>query len=372
MKIFESLIGQSHVFDTLERAVQMSEKFYNSNNEMTHAWLFTGASDFEMSNIARTFAAALNCPNEGCGICTVCQEIMSKMHPDVEILTVGKLSIKVDEVREVIYRASWMPLTVNWKIIILENVDQLTESAANALLKSIEEPNARTVWILCAKSIYQVPPTIRSRCRILNLNLENEYSIAQSLSRYFGVNHEKATHVSRISNANLDRAIYILKNEQTLLVRSQVLNLISTIRSINQAFQNANRIFQIIEKEVNLDLLNNSTKLIAEQIGKNQESNKSRSDISYKLTRVKINWVLDDIFAYYIEKMRKETNLRNSINIISNAIEVEDTNLIALNQNYLNIMTEIEYSRTALSRRLSPILCLENLLVTISKYESSE
>jgi DNA polymerase-3 subunit delta' len=131
---------------------------------MTHAWLFTG---FGREQAAVLFAASLLCRNQGCGTCPNCSTVLAGSHGDLELVKTDGLSIKIDDVRELVQRASWSPSTANYRVVILESAERLTDSAANALLKAIEEPGLRTVWILCAPSDADVIATIRSRVRVL-------------------------------------------------------------------------------------------------------------------------------------------------------------------------------------------------------------
>ena len=136
---------------------------------MTHAWLFVGPPGSGRSNAARAFAAALQCPRGGCGTCNDCRTSLSGAHPDVTLLRTEKLSIGVDEVRDLVSRANVAPVGRRWQIVVVEDADRVTERGADALLKSIEEPAPGTVWLLCAPSADDVIVTIRSRCRELRL-----------------------------------------------------------------------------------------------------------------------------------------------------------------------------------------------------------
>ena len=130
---------------------------------MTHAWLFTGPPGSGRSNTAVAFAAALLCESGGCNNCLNCRTAIAGTHADIELIETEGLSIKIDEIRELITRASRSPSVGGYRVVVIEDADRLTESAANALLKAIEEPGLRTVWLLCAPSATDVLPTIRSR-----------------------------------------------------------------------------------------------------------------------------------------------------------------------------------------------------------------
>ena len=139
------------------------------SQEMTHAWLFTGPPGSGRSSAALAFAAGLVCPQGGCGDCIECRTALDGIHGDVEVIKTEGLSIKIDEIRELLVRVAWAPSVAPWRVVVMEDADRLTESAGNALLKAIEEPGASTVWLLCAPTLHDVLPTIRSRARHLQL-----------------------------------------------------------------------------------------------------------------------------------------------------------------------------------------------------------
>ncbi len=166
--VFDDLIGQEHIIDILQLAANASRNGAKTQ-EMTHAWLFTGPPGSGRSSAAVAFAQALICPNNGCGTCSDCNSSKTGGHLDVEVIRTEGLSIRVEEIRELLTRVAWAPSLGSWRVVVMEDADRLTESAANALLKAIEEPGTRTVWLLCAPTLHDVLPTIRSRCRHLQL-----------------------------------------------------------------------------------------------------------------------------------------------------------------------------------------------------------
>src|SRR5262249_26040551 len=132
---------------------------------MSHAWLFTGPPGSGRSIAARAFAAALLCEDEGCGRCQACRTARAGSHADVKVVISDQSQIKVDPMRELVRQAALAPSSGRWQVFIIEDADRLNDKAADALLKSIEEPPPRTVWLLCAPTVEDVLPTIRSRCR---------------------------------------------------------------------------------------------------------------------------------------------------------------------------------------------------------------
>ena len=131
---------------------------------MTHAWLFTGPPGSGRSVAARAFAAALQCPQGGCGECRECRTALEATHADVDVIATEGLSIKVENARDLVQLAAHRPVGRPVPVIIVEDADRLTERAADALLKALEEPVARTVWILCAPpSRTSSSPSARAR-----------------------------------------------------------------------------------------------------------------------------------------------------------------------------------------------------------------
>ena len=159
VSVWDELVGQDKAVETLRRAVA------GGRHAMTHAWLFVGPPGSGRSNAARAFAAALQCPDGGCGHCNDCRTSLSGAHPDVTLLRTEQLSIGVEEMRQLVSRANVAPVNRRWQVVVVEDADRVTERGADALLKALEEPAPKTVWLLCAPSADDVIVTIRSRCR---------------------------------------------------------------------------------------------------------------------------------------------------------------------------------------------------------------
>src|SRR5690606_33715478 len=173
---------------------------------MTHAWLFTGPPGAGREDAARAFAAALLCPDGGCGHCDQCHQVMIGSHPDLEQVRPAGLSYGVKQTRELILRAAGAPTQGRFRVILFEDADRATESAANALLKAIEEPPPRTVWLLCAPAPDDLMVTIRSRCRIVSLTTPTSEVVAHALATRDGVPPETARFAARAAQGHLTRA----------------------------------------------------------------------------------------------------------------------------------------------------------------------
>ena len=169
--LWDEVIGQPVLVATLAHAAADAARIRRGEPgpSMTHAWLLTGPPGSGRSTAARVFAAALQCPEGGCGTCETCRQVLGRGHADVDQFTPEKLQITAEESLELIRRASMTPIMGRWNVLIIEDADRLNDVSGNALLKSLEEPSPRTVWILCAPTPEDVLPTIVSRTRQVRL-----------------------------------------------------------------------------------------------------------------------------------------------------------------------------------------------------------
>lgn len=256
MSVFDQLIDQDQVTKVLKEAVLASSSQSNNGQQMTHAWLFTGPAGSGRSNAAVAFAAALVCPTSGCNNCTECLSVTAGSHADVELIRTEGLSIKVDEIRDLISRASWAPSVSNYRVVVIEDADRLTESAANALLKVIEEPGLRTVWLLCAPTLTDVLPTIRSRCRHLSLHTPSTKAVAKLLIERDQINKELAEFAARTSQGHIGIAKHLATNQQSRDNRLATLKIPFTIKSVATAYKAAELLVNSAKAQAEVDAEN--------------------------------------------------------------------------------------------------------------------
>lgn len=237
--VWSELVGQQPVVETLQAAVASAS---GEGRSMTHAWLFTGPPGSGRSNAARAFAAALQCEDAGCGHCHSCATVSAGSHPDVTLINTAGLSIGVDAVREYVRTAALRPALGRWQLMIVEDADRLTDQAANALLKAIEEPAARAIWMLCAPSVEDVVITIRSRCRAVLLRTPPIADIAELLVTRDGVEPELAAAAAAASQGHIGRARGLARDPAARERRQSVLRIPSSLRSVADCLQAAQQI----------------------------------------------------------------------------------------------------------------------------------
>lgn len=218
MSVWDSLVGQQPVIDMLSRIAQ------GDPGQITQSWLICGPPGSGRSNMARAFAAALESPDRGMNDepTRVTQQVLAGTHPDVTVLATNKVTIGIDQVREIITTSEQMPATAPWRIIIIEDVDRMLERTTNVLLKEIEEPAEHCIWLLCAPSAQDVLPTIRSRTRIVNLAVPSASAVAEFLTSTTNVEPKIAQRAARLAEGHIGIAKLYATDKQVMTDRDEL------------------------------------------------------------------------------------------------------------------------------------------------------
>lgn len=165
-QVFSDVIGQSHITETLKNQIK--------SGRISHAYLFTGSRGTGKTTCAKIFARAVNCaePNDGspCGKCDVCVSLADSSNIDIMEIDAASNN-KVDEIREIREKVKFLPVKGKYKVYIIDEVHMLTDSAFNALLKTLEEPPAHVIFILATTEVHKLPATILSRCQRFDFRL---------------------------------------------------------------------------------------------------------------------------------------------------------------------------------------------------------
>jgi DNA polymerase-3 subunit delta' len=242
VSVWDDVIGQESAVAILRRAV-------TEPGAMTHAWLLTGPPGSGRSVAAKAFAAALQCPEGGCGTCRECRTALEGTHADVDVIATEGLTLTVGLARDLVQLAARRPSVGRWRVIVIEDADRLHERAADALLKALEEPVARTVWILCAPSLEDVIITIRSRSRHVRLRTPPVEAVAALLVRRDGIDPSMAVFAARAAQCHVGLARRLARNEGARIRRHDVIALVGKIRSVGDAVGAAADLDSIAKEE---------------------------------------------------------------------------------------------------------------------------
>ena len=379
MSVFDLLIDQDHVISILRDAVKASANSEDQTQEMTHAWLFTGPPGSGRSNAALAFAAALVCKSGGCNECTDCTTALKGNHADVELIKTEGLSIKIDEVRELITRASWSPSVGSYRVVVIEDADRLTESAANALLKAIEEPGLRTVWLLCAPSATDVLPTIRSRMRGLVLRTPSTAAVTSLLEKE-KISPALADFAARASQGHIGRARHLAKSEDARSRRAAILKISLLITDVASAFKAAQVLVEAAkaEAEEEADRRDSSeltslkeawgqqgSKLTQGGAKAVKELEKEQKSRTTRMVRDYLDRALLDIATIYRDALLIQSNSPDSLINIDLIAEVKKLAESTTAEASLRKLEAIMNARTNLSHNAAPLLTIEALMVSL-------
>ena len=386
--VYDNLVGQDHASEILRAAVAASRTGVEtpgiSRHGMTHAWLFTGPPGSGRSSAAVAFAQALVCKNQGCSSCNECQSAANGSHPDVEIIRTEGLSIKVEEIRELLTRVAWAPSMGGWRVVVMEDADRLTESAANAMLKAIEEPGTRTVWLLCAPTLHDVLPTIRSRCRHIQLHTPSDAAVANVLINRDGITPAMAQFAARVSQGHIGRAKYLALNETARSNRTTIMNLPLQLNSLAAAFKAAQTLVDLATTAANSASEARDEKEIAslqEAYGKGatgrgmasgaakavKELEKEQKSRSTRMVRDSIDGALLDIATFYRDVMMVQAGDTGAI-INTDMVDVINTYAAKHpKHSTINKMSAIMEARTNLAHNAAPLLTCEALMCRLAK-----
>jgi DNA polymerase-3 subunit delta' len=377
MSVFSSLIDQSEVVNVLQEAVKSAHNKGDLTQGMTHAWLFTGPPGSGRSNAAIAFAAALVCKNGGCSNCADCMATITNSHADVELIKTEGLSIKIDEIRELISRASWAPSVAAWRVVVIEDTDRLTDSAANALLKVIEEPGLRTVWLLCAPTLTDVLPTIRSRCRHLSLRTPSTKAITKLLIERDSIDAATAEFVAKASGGHIGRARRLATDTNAKENRKNIMKLPFAIKDMASAFKAAQYLVEAAKEdaladseaknELEISKLKEAwgasgSKLAAGGSKAVKELEKEQKSRSTRMVRDYLDRALLDLSTLYRDVLLVQSGSNDSL--INEDLKSEIDKLAATEglPRTLKKIEAILKTRSNLAQNAAPLLLIEALM----------
>lgn len=381
MSVWDSLVGQKPVIDMLSRIAQ------GDSSQITQSWLICGPPGSGRSNMARAFAAALESPDHGMSAepTRVTQQVLAGTHPDVTVLTTNKVTIGIDQVREIITTSEQMPATAPWRIIIIEDVDRMLERTTNVLLKEIEEPAEHCIWLLCAPSAQDVLPTIRSRTRIVNLAVPSTQAVAGFLTSTTNVEPKVAQRAARLAEGHIGIAKLYATDERVMSDRDELVvgvlnlarasdavllagNLIDNAKA--QAEADANRItagqeaeFRRINGLAPSDRIPPKLRGAFNQIAKKDDVKR----LVTRRTRDVLDRALNSIASIYRDVAVLQNNAEDSVGLINleNRSSITELSVRLNRSGAVTRLDEVAHARKRLAGNGNPLLVFESLFCAL-------
>lgn len=381
MSVWDSLVGQKPVIDMLSRIAQ------GDPSQITQSWLICGPPGSGRSNMARAFAAALESPDHGMSAepTRVTQQVLAGTHPDVTVLTTNKVTIGIDQVREIITTSEQMPATAPWRIIIIEDVDRMLDRTTNVLLKEIEEPAEHCIWLLCAPSAQDVLPTIRSRTRIVNLAVPSTQAVAGFLTSTTNVEPKVAQRAARLAEGHIGIAKLYATDERVMSDRDELVvgvlnlarasdavllagNLIDNAKA--QAEADANRItagqeaeFRRINGLAPSDRIPPKLRGAFNQIAKKDDVKR----LVTRRTRDVLDRALNSIASIYRDVAVLQNNAEDSVGLINleNRSSITELSVRLNRAGAVTRLDEVAHARKCLAGNGNPLLVFESLFCAL-------
>lgn len=359
---------------------------------MTHAWLFTGPPGSGHVDAARAFAAALQCTvtddRPGCGTCAGCHTVLAGTHADVRVVVPEGLSIPVAEMRALVQLAARRPTAGRWQVVIVADADRLTEGAANALLKAVEEPPERTVFLLCAPSDHpdDVSVTIRSRCRVVPLGTPRTAAIASALEDE-GVAPEVASWAASVCGGHVARARRLATDEAVRARREAVLRIPLALRRPADVFTCADELVSAAEADAvsaneGRDAAEREaleTAMGAGGTGKGtaaatrgakgalKDLEKRQKSRATRTQRDSLDQALVDLAAFYRDVLVTATGAGAVLNHPDRAEDARRAAEAWTPESTLRRLEAVLHCRTALERNVKPRIAVEAMLTALQR-----
>lgn len=381
MSVWDSLVGQQPVIDMLSRIAQ------GDPGQITQSWLICGPPGSGRSNMARAFAAALESPDHGMNDepTRVTQQVLAGTHPDVTVLATNKVTIGIDQVREIITTSEQMPATAPWRIIIIEDVDRMLERTTNVLLKEIEEPAEHCIWLLCAPSAQDVLPTIRSRTRIVNLAVPSASAVAEFLTSTTNVEPKIAQRAARLSEGHIGIAKLYATDKQVMTDRDELVVGVLNLARASDAVLLAGNLIDNAKAQAEVDASRTAADQEAEfrrvnglepgerippklrgafnQIAKKDDLKR----LTTRRTRDVLDRALNSIASIYRDVAVLQNNAEDSVGLINleNRSAITELSVRLNRAGAVARLDEVAHTRKRLAGNGNPLLVFESLFCAL-------
>ncbi len=371
---FDELVGQENAI------AQVREAATPGSSSMTHAWLIVGPAGSGRSTLARAFAETL--VTAGANQPAVAAQVAAGSHPDVTVLATDRVTISIDEVRELVSRSYFSPSASSYRVIIIEDADRMTERTSNVLLKALEEPPPQTVWVLCAPSTNDVLPTIRSRCRVITLTTPTAADVADLIGERAGVEPDRALAAAKEAQSHVGMAMRLATDDDVWARRDETISIALGVASVSQAVSQATRLVEIAgaDQKALLEKLDQEERdaqlrsmglepgatipptyrASVKALEENQKRRQTRS------LRDGVDRILTDITSVLRDVLMVQ--LGTGVELVNERFRqiVEEKATASLPDQTLWWLDEVNDARARIDQNVPPVLAIEALLIALS------
>jgi DNA polymerase III subunit delta' len=377
MAIWDELTGQTEAIAVFDAAASASADATDA--AMTHSWLITGPPGSGRSNLAFAFAAALLSRGPA-DEAAVNAQVAARTHPDLAVLSTDRVIISIDEVRQLVSTSQFSPSVGRYRVVVIEDADRMTERTSNVLLKALEEPPPRTVWILCAPSEADLIPTIRSRVRTVQLRVPAIADVAALISKRDGVDREVAMVAAREAQSHIGMAHRLATNVDARQRRARTIELALGIRSVSGAVLAAAALVQVAtddakaiteerdasEREgalrsLGIEAGGTIPPALRAQLKQLEEDQKRRATRSL---RDGIDRILVDLLSLYRDILLVQLGVEEELINLAIEGDVRKAAATATAPQTLATMDAISTARARIASNVAPALSLEAMLVS--------